>query len=140
MKLLSAVALVILIIQIALGGWTSANYAALACPDFPLCFGEIIPAEFSLAGAINSTSRISIQVLHRLGAFITTIVLLILLVKIPFKLRMHLGGLLLIQLLLGVSNVMLQLPLGIAVAHNAVAALLLLALVKINYYVHTIAK
>ena len=140
-------AIVILSLQIALGGWTSANYAALACPDFPMCGGQWWPETnfregFILwrevgvnyeGGILDQPSRVGIHLAHRIGAVITLLVLLALAfrsLKIP---RLRSGGqllmiLVLIQVTLGILNVVLYLPLANAVAHNAGAALLLATL------------
>lgn len=140
-------AIVILGMQIALGGWTSANYAALACPDFPTCSGQWWPdSNFKEGfvmwrevgvnyegGVLDQPSRIAIHLSHRIGAVITLVVLLSLsfrLLKIP-RLRSGgqvLMGLILMQFTLGILNVVLYLPLPNAVAHNAGAALLLATL------------
>lgn len=148
-------ALLVLVAQIALGGWTSANYAALACTDFPTCHGEWWPrADFEEAfvlwrglgvnyefGVLDNPARVAIQLTHRIGAVITFLVLLMLSLKLvlrgwdrgPAVLGVALGALVVIQFSLGIANVLLSLPLPIAVAHNAVAALLLLALVTLNH-------
>lgn len=144
------VAIVILGIQIALGGWTSANYAALACTDIPTCGGEWWPETnfkegFVLwreigvdyeGGLLDQPSRAAIHITHRIGAIVTLLVLITLalrLLKIP---RMRTGGQLLMSLVLaqftlGVLNVVLYLPLPNAVAHNAGAALLLATLLSL---------
>ena len=140
-------AIVVLATQIALGGWTSANYAALACPDVPMCTGQWWPDTnfregFVLwrevgvdyeGGLLDQQSRVAIHLTHRIGAIVTLFVLIALafrLLKIP---RLRTGGQLLIslalaQFTLGVLNVALYLPLVNAVAHNAGAALLLATL------------
>jgi len=140
-------AIVVLAMQIALGGWTSANYAALACPDLPMCTGQWWPeANFHEGfilwreigvdyegGLLDHGSRVAIHLTHRIGAVITLLILMLLafrLVKIP---RLRAGGQLLIllvltQFTLGVLNVALYLPLANAVAHNAGATLLLATL------------
>lgn len=143
-------ALVVVIGQIALGGWVTSNYAALACPDFPTCHGEWWPpldvaAGFDigqsvgpnyLGGQLESDARVTIQFAHRLGA------VLVLLVVGTLAWRLRRGGpalmfpvaaLLAVQLTLGVLNIVLALPLWVATAHNAGGALLLLALVTVNY-------
>ena len=136
--------IVVLSLQIALGGWTSANYAALACPDLPLCNGQIWPASnfhegFILwheigvdyeGGLLDQPSRVAIHMTHRIGALVTLMVLISLvlcLLKVP---QLKTGGqllmtLLLAQFTLGVFNIALFLPLANAVAHNAGATLLL---------------
>jgi heme a synthase len=134
--------------QIALGGWTSANYAALACPDFPQCQGQWWPqTDFREAfvlwrgtgidyeyGVLDTPARTAIHVSHRIGALTTLLLLGGLTVFILWRgdrrLRILAGAtlaILLVQVGLGVSNVLLHLPLPIAVAHNVVAALLLLS-------------
>ena len=143
-------AIIVLASQIALGGWTSANYAALACPDVPMCTGQWWPETdfkegFVLwreigvdyeGGLLDQRSRVAIHLTHRIGAVVTLIVLVVLafrLFKIP---RLEAGGQLLMllvftQFTLGVLNVALYLPLANAVAHNAGAALLLATLLGI---------
>ena len=150
-----ALALLVLLGQILLGGWTSTNYAALACPDFPTCQGSLQPEldfkeAFTLwrgigpdyeGGVLDNRARVTIQYMHRLGALLTAMVLAlvaVLLLLRPSAAALRQGGavllvLLLLQLALGIGNVVLGLPLAVAVAHNGVAALLLLTLVNLNY-------
>jgi cytochrome c oxidase assembly protein subunit 15 len=151
MRLLIGIGLAVLAIQIALGGWTSANYAALACAnDFPKCVGQWWPPTdfregFVLwrgigvdyeGGVLDGQSRIAIQMAHRIMAVVAFGYLLwlaIRLVRIP---GLHAWGatlavLLLAQVGLGIANVKLGLPLHVAVAHNAGAALLLFVLVSL---------
>ncbi len=150
--------LVILAVQIFLGGWTSANYAGIACPDFPFCYGNLWPAmDFKQAlqfwmpigidyqgGSLTEEAKITIQMLHRLGALITTLYLgwlgLRLILDNYTPALRNLGGLLLVLLLvqisLGILNVLLKLPLHVAVSHNAVAVLLLLSLVTITFHLY----
>jgi len=145
-------AIAILAIQIALGGWTSANYAALACPDVPMCMGQWLPETdfkegFILwreigvdyeGGLLDHPSRVAIHLTHRIGAVITLLVLTMLAFRL---LKIHalrtggevLMGLVLAQFTLGVLNVALHLPLANAVAHNAGAALLLATLLGLLY-------
>lgn len=150
-----AVGLVLLVMQIALGGWTSANYAALACNEFPTCSqGQWLPPtdfregfvlwrglgqnyEF---GVLDNPARVAIHLAHRFGALVVAVFMLGLaaaLWRTPDRVAAAsagvLGGLLVMQLLLGVANVVLNLPLAVAVAHNGGAAILLLALVTLNY-------
>lgn len=145
-------ALVMLAVQIALGGWTSANYAALACPDFPRCQGQWWPpmdfgAGFQLwhklgvdyeGGILMADARAAIQVTHRLGALCALVIIGAASLRVllgrdsaPTSLGLLLLTALLVQLALGISNVLLRLPLMVAVAHNAVAAVLLLTLVAL---------
>ena len=141
----------LLVGQIALGGWTSSNYAALACPDFPTCQGKWWPeTDFSEAfvlwrglgvnyefGVLEHPARTAIHLTHRIGAVVVTGYLLFL----GFVGIRHLSGgsrnmafvvllLLMTQVGLGISNVVFHLPLSVAVLHNGVAALLLLALLS----------
>lgn len=148
------VGLVVLTLQISLGGWTSSNYAALACPDFPTCQGVLWPkTDFKEAfilwrglgidyegGVLDGAARTAIHITHRIGALITTIIILLLavcalksLVPAMQKTAVAMLALLFIQVALGISNVVMHLPLPVAVAHNGVAALLLLSLVRLLY-------
>ncbi|MCO1333045.1 COX15/CtaA family protein [Microbulbifer sp. OS29] len=148
---LALVAVVVVILQIALGGWTSSNYAALACPDFPTCHGEWLPrADFSagfnitqkigpnyLGGALENDARTAIHFAHRLGGLLVTLIVLILATYTwrtgAIRWAIWLSGVLTLQLSLGIANVVMFLPLGIAVAHNAGAALLLLSILTFIY-------
>ena len=144
--------LAIVICQIALGGWVSTNYAALACRDFPTCHGAWLPAMdfghgFHLARELGMTAAgvpLSLDALtaihwtHRAGALVTSLyigALAVALMRVPGLLR--LGGmlalLLALQVSLGIANVLLTLPLSVAVAHNGVAAALLVTMVVLNF-------
>ena len=147
---LAMLALFVLVIQIFLGAWTSTNYASLACPDFPTCQGSFIPdmdfsAGFNLAqevgpnylyGLLDNEARVAIHYSHRITAIFLTIIFLILISKLWFSsaapLASTLGIVLLTQISLGIMNVVYVLPLYIAIAHNLVAALLLLTTLYIN--------
>lgn len=153
LTLLASTALVVLILQIALGGWTSTNYASLACTKLPICEPGwekriTISEAFSVPEADNYEfgvhpyeARMTMHVFHRMGALVSTAVLLVLIISlIRYKssnvivsLTTALTILLVLQVLLGISNVVFSLPLVVAVAHNGVAALLLVVLVNINY-------
>lgn len=155
-RLLATVALVLLVGQIFLGGWTSTNYAALACPDLPTCHGRWVPETdvreaFVLwrglginyeYGVLDSRARVTIHFFHRIGALVMTAVLLLLGTRLlrlgpsPFWKRYGVAVItaLGLQVSLGVMTVKLQLPLLLAAAHNAGAALLLLTLVSLNYF------
>ncbi len=142
-------AVIVIGIQIALGGWVSANYAALACGnDFPTCVGQWVPPhDFREAfilwrgvgvdyegGVLDGASRIAIQLAHRMMAVVVFVYLLALALKLIRTPGLWLTGVMLIvlvsaQVALGISNVMLGLPLWTAVMHNAGAALLLFLLV-----------
>jgi len=144
------VALVLLSLQIALGGWTSANYAALACgADFPTCAGSWWPQVdfregFVLwrgigvnyeGGVLDAAARAAIQIAHRLGALVVFgHVLATAVLAWRRGLRAHatlVGVLLCTQVALGILNVKLLLPLPVATAHNGVAALLLISLIAL---------
>ncbi len=149
----SAAALLVLVAQIALGGWTSTNYAALSCLDFPTCQGSWVPEmDFDEAfvmwrglgvnyeyGVLEHPARTAIHVTHRIGALVTFLVIGLLVVGLlragqgMAGAALLIGGLLLAQVALGIGNVVLHLPLSVATAHNGVAALLLVSLVYLNY-------
>jgi heme a synthase len=144
-------ALVVLALQIALGGWTSSNYAALACADFPTCQGQWWPAtDYAHAfvpwtglgvdyegGVLAGPARTAIQLTHRLGAGAATLMLVwaaVVTLKntASWQARRAAGlvlAVLALQLLIAVSMVKAGFPLVLATAHNAGAALLLLATV-----------
>ncbi|GGD77181.1 COX15/CtaA family protein [Lacimicrobium alkaliphilum] len=145
--------MLIVFAQIAFGGWVSANYAALACTQLPVCeagwmekldfagafsIGEAHDYEF---GTHSYAERMTMHVVHRFGALITFIYLCWLAIKLYarassslFKqLSITLVLVLGLQVALGISNVVFSLPLWVAVAHNIVGASLLLVLVMLNY-------
>jgi cytochrome c oxidase assembly protein subunit 15 len=149
---LAAVALMLLAIQIALGGWVSTNYAVMACADFPLCQGRWAPdmdfehgftlwRDLGMTGEgapIPFQSLVAIHWTHRVAALIVIAVLAWLawwawsMTGIGGPARL-LAALLAVQFLTGLSNVVLQWPLALAVAHNGGAALLVAVLTVINY-------
>lgn len=149
----AALGIVVLVGQIALGGWTSANYAALACTEFPVCEGDwlnrvdiagaySVPAADNYEyGAHDYAERMTMHIAHRFGAVITFLYLGWLAMSIYRRsASQHLRNaslalvvVLLAQVSLGISNVVFSLPLQVAVLHNAVAACLLLVLVLITY-------
>jgi len=156
---LAVAGLLAVILQIALGGWTTSNYAALACPDLPTCHGAWLPEmDFSagfnvlqhigpnyLGGQLDNTARTAIHFAHRVGAVVVTLVLLSLVtllwrIGIAESRRMAaiVLSVLLVQLALGISNVWFGLPLLVAVSHNAVGALLLLVMVTLNHRVFSV--
>jgi cytochrome c oxidase assembly protein subunit 15 len=150
-RVLLLIGVALLAVQIALGGWTSANYAALACGnDFPKCVGQWWPPTdfhqgFVLwrgigvdyeGGVLDGQSRIAIQMAHRLMAVLVfghLLAVAIRLIRTPGMLAwgVTLGVLLFTQVGLGIANVKLGLPLHVAVLHNAGAALLLFVLVSL---------
>jgi cytochrome c oxidase assembly protein subunit 15 len=150
---LALASLIVLAMQIALGGWTSSNYAALACPDFPTCQGHWWPPlDFAHAfvlwrgvelhyegGVLGGPARAAIQLTHRLGACAATLMLVlaaaVTLRHVPMQ-RARLAawcvvGFLMLQLIIAISMVEAGFPLALATAHNAGAALLLLATVAL---------
>jgi cytochrome c oxidase assembly protein subunit 15 len=151
LRRLLVLGIVLLGVQIALGGWTSANYAALACgTDFPQCAGQWWPAHdfregFVLwrgigvdyeGGILDNRARIAIQLAHRLVAVLVFGHLLALAIRLLRSPGMRgwgslLGLLLFAQVGLGIANVVLSLPLPIAVLHNAGATALLFVLVSL---------
>ncbi|WP_430391536.1 COX15/CtaA family protein [Dyella sp. 20L07] len=139
--------IVLLLAQIALGGWTSSNYAALACgTDFPKCLGQWMPPTdfhegFVLwrgigvnyeGGVLDMAARSAIQIAHRIGALVVFCYLAWLSHRVSRRgLRAHgfaIAFVLVAQVLLGISNVHFGLPLPVATLHNGVAALLLFTL------------
>jgi cytochrome c oxidase assembly protein subunit 15 len=135
------IGILLLFAQIALGGWVSSHYAGLACGDFPLCDGSLIPAmdmarAFSLEIERTDEAMTAIQWTHRVGALIVLIYLTWLSTRaMRFQPLEAFCVLLLVwlQLGLGAANVWLRLPLSLAVAHNAIAALLLITMVVLNF-------
>jgi cytochrome c oxidase assembly protein subunit 15 len=144
--------LVLLVIQIALGGWVSTNYAVLACTDFPTCNGQWLPTMdfangFHLwralgrtgdGGFITQDALVAIHWTHRTFAFIVFFYLgaLALRLRTDPELRRLATGLLavlVIQVASGLANVLLSWPLPVAVAHNGGAAILLLLLCMLNF-------
>lgn len=142
-------ALILLLLQIGLGGLTSANFAASACPALPTCNGQLLPGpglakafdlgrqhEIGMSGlAIGGPERAAIHQLHRLGAVATT---LLVIVAGVMALRAKLGATAMAVLILvaaefsvGIAAIVAELPIGIAVAHNWLAAMLLLALLRL---------
>ncbi|MEN8167293.1 MAG: COX15/CtaA family protein [Pseudomonadota bacterium] len=153
------ISLLAVILQITLGGWTSTNYAALGCSEFPTCYaGQWWPKmDFREAfviwrglgvnyefGVLENDARTAIHMTHRLGALLTLITVGLLSLRlvtqqqaIPLrKLGLLMFGILALQISLGITNVLGHLPLPIAVAHNGGAALLLLALITSLWISH----
>ena len=145
-------AFILLAAQILLGGWTSTNYAALACSDFPTCHGSLWPAtdyanafhvvrELGMTAdgdALTLAALTAIHWAHRLGALLAGSALLALAIALACRHSTCIAGLALLaalslQIVLGIANVVLSLPLPLAVAHNAGAAVLVGVMVWINY-------
>jgi len=151
----AVLALLIVVAQIALGGWVSTNYAALACVDFPTCHGEWLPRMdfrhgFQLVRELGMTAAgthlsydaiTAIHWAHRVGALVTLLYVggfAWALARMPET--AHYGAVLLcvllVQVALGLANVLAGLPLAVAAAHNAGAAILLVIIVVINFALH----
>jgi heme a synthase len=151
-RTLALIGVLIVFTQIVLGGWTSTNYAAIICSDFPTCQGKLIPPlDFSgaftmstegvnnyLGGHLGNDARVTIHWMHRVGALVTTLYLSFLIVRLFFagwkKFAVWLSLVLVAQISLGISNVLFSLPLPVAVAHNGVAVLLLMSLATLVHY------
>jgi len=144
------VAFLIVLGQIFLGGWMAANYAAFACPDLPVCQGSIWPnADFAqafnliqhigptyLGGLLEGEARVAIHMSHRIGAIFTVLAVSLLgfyMLNKHKKLAYRLFFILGVQVMLGLANVWLQIPIWVAVAHNLIAALLLITMVEVLY-------
>ena len=150
LKALAVAAGAALVLQIALGGWTSANYAALACPDFPTCQTQWWPqiADFDEAfvlwrgigidyegGVLDHPARVAVHFTHRLGAIVASLLLIAFAAALLQRPAGRVAGAavlvaLAVQLTLGASIVLFGVPLSVAVAHNGGAALLLLTIVN----------
>jgi cytochrome c oxidase assembly protein subunit 15 len=135
----------LIVLQIALGGWTSTNYAAMACSDYPLCQGQWMPADLDWShafvfnrelGQTSDGQMLSLQTLTAIHWTHRSFALVVLLACIAFAIQLRkqlqtraMGHALLAaviaQVVIGISNVWLQWPLGMAVLHNTGAALLL---------------
>lgn len=140
-------AVLIVFVQIALGGWVSSNYAGIACIGFPQCNAVWLPdlqlkQAFNLfssiganyqGGLLDNEARVTIQFVHRIGALVTALYLLLLSSMVLIKTNSNYLKraavitliLVLSQFILGILNVVYLLPLYVAVAHNGIAALLL---------------
>jgi heme a synthase len=150
---LALLAFGVLVLQIALGGWTSTNYAAVACPDFPTCQQSWWPRmDFRDAfvlwhgvdidytgGVLANPARVAIHVTHRWGAAVAGSVLLLVGLLTAFtgstsRLRLAgamVAGAVLLQLCIGISMVRFGMPLALATMHNAGAALLVICVVAL---------
>jgi cytochrome c oxidase assembly protein subunit 15 len=146
---LALLGLVALTVQIALGGWTSSNYAAVACPDFPTCQNAWWPhTDYRNAfvlwrglginyegGVLDNPARVAIHLTHRLGAIVATLALSLASVFVVFQRSLPTAvtaayavlGALALQLTIGISMVLHTFPLRLTTAHTGGAALLLMA-------------
>jgi cytochrome c oxidase assembly protein subunit 15 len=151
---MAAFGLLLVVVQIILGGWTSSNYAAMACPDFPTCqalwwpemnFSEGFSPLHEVGidyegGVLDGPARTAIHMAHRIGALVVFLLLIDIAVLTLVKaatprarqLALVIIAVLLVQVGLGISNVLAGLPLMVAAAHNGVGALLLLAVLSLN--------
>ena len=155
--------LLLVVMQIALGAWTAANYAAVACTDLPTCQGQWWPEGMDfrhgfdvaqqvgpnyLGGQLTADGRVAIHMTHRIGAMVILGYFAILLTLMWRHRKASdltgaialVAGALAIQILLGLANVLLHIPLGIAVAHNAMGAGLLLAVVHLIWRCHQLSQ
>lgn len=149
---LARVALAVVGCQIALGGWVSTNYAALACHDFPLCHGQWLPQVdfangFSLWRQLGKTAGgdylpfpalTAIHLTHRTFAYVVALIVLwtgYRTARLPGNARLGrwIMTVVAMQLATGISTIFLRWPLGLAVAHNGGAALLMVLLVMLNF-------
>lgn len=158
MRRWAVVGLVIVVVQIALGGWTTSNYAAVACPDLPTCQAQWLPPmNFSqgfnitqsigpnyLGGTMDNEARIAIHFSHRVGAIITAIFLIFTALKLQaskIKQAAFMGRTILLvlglQVALGLGNIVFNFPVIVAVAHNLVGAFLLLTMITLNHRLFT---
>lgn len=155
--------LLIIILQIALGAWTAANYAAVACTDLPTCQGQWWPEGMDfqhgfditqhvgpnyLGGQLTADGRVAIHVTHRIGALVSLGyfgVLLTLLWRRSSNRELYgpvrlVAVLLAAQITLGLANVLFHIPLPVAVAHNAMGAGLLLSVIYLIWRHHLLPQ
>ncbi|MBD8529228.1 MULTISPECIES: heme A synthase [unclassified Massilia] len=154
LRTLALVAALVLVVQIALGGWVSTNYATMACDEFPLCDGRFVPEMdfehgFTLWRELGKTAAghylqfsalVAIHWVHRNFALVVTLVLGLAAWRAARQPALRRTGILiaavlLAQLFTGVATVYFDFPLAIAVLHNAGAALLVLLVTMLNYKV-----
>ncbi|MDF0751403.1 COX15/CtaA family protein [Marinobacter sp. 71-i] len=151
--------LMLVVMQIALGAWTAANYAAVACTDLPTCQGEWWPEDMDfqhgfdvtqhvgpnyLGGQLTADGRVAIHVSHRLGAMIVLAYFSVFLAllwrrtkRTPLAGHVQLVAVVLgAQIALGLANIVFHIPLSVAVAHNAMGAGLLLAVINLLWRFH----
>ncbi|MFN2330741.1 MAG: heme A synthase [Halomonas sp.] len=147
LTMLWGLVMLLLAAQIALGGWVSSNYAGIACQGFPTCNGQWWPdLDWSegfhltqsvgpnyLHGQLHAEARTAIQMGHRLGALALGLALLVLAMRHWHEARLRpwlgaLTGLFVLQVGLGIANVLLWLPLWLALLHTAGAVALVIAL------------
>ena len=162
---LAVMSLIVVFMQIAIGGWLSANYAAMACPDFPYCQGSWWPhmdfkSGFNIAqsigpdylgGQLDSAARAAIHVTHRIGAVVVSVFIFLLcfsLIRNVSQVKERDAGtlsgfiwliltVLFLQIGLGISNVIFRLPLSVAVLHNLVGVCFLMVLIALCFRIFT---
>lgn len=164
LRKLTLASVLVVVAQIALGGWTTANYAAVVCTELPICEdGWTDHLDFEEAftfwghehdqpdyefGVLENDARTTIHVLHRFGAIAVMLLVGLLVLKVLVRARCHfyrnfalvIGALLAIQIGLGISNVVFVVPLPVAVAHNFGALVLLVSLVLFARAIFTRAE
>ena len=146
-----------LLTQIILGGWTSTNYASLACTDFPKCSNQWWPNNmdfksgftiFNLpninyeGGPLEYNAKLAVHFTHRIGALILSLLFLWLFIYLFFlqtnknikKIGMVVMALFIVQIILGISNIIFSLPISIAVLHTVNASALLMSMMALLYY------
>ena len=146
-----------LILQIILGGWTSTNYASLACTDFPKCLNQWWPSNMNYSDAFTVLNlpninyetapmvyeaKLAIHFTHRIGALILTLLyaaLFIYLFYIQSNKTLKSIGIIvflvfILQIFLGISNVLMSLPISVAVLHTVNASILLLSMITLLFY------
>jgi len=146
-----------LILQIMLGGWTSTNYASLACTDFPKCLNQWWPANMNFSDAFTVfnlpdinyekaplvyEAKLAIHFTHRVGAMIITLLYAMLFIYLFYiqdnKTIKNIGlvvfTVFVFQIFLGISNVLMSLPISIAVLHTVNASILLLSMITLLFY------
>lgn len=158
LKPVAIIAFIAVVAQIAIGGWLTSNYAAVACPDLPFCQGQVLPPmDFAqgfdvfqhvgpnyLGGQLDNDARVAIHMTHRFGAFVVLLLVSYLVYRL-FRCDIEaarpiarvMGAVLVLQLLLGLANVFFNLPIAVATAHNLVGAMLLLTQVTTLYYLYS---
>ena len=159
LRLVVYFAIAVVVLQITLGGWTASNYAATVCTELPICqsgwpalmqwrdafsLTHVDDFNYEYAPHLGAASKVTIHVAHRLGAFVVVATVLLLVAQLlrharSARYRIFAGaiaGALVVQVLLGLANVLFQLPLWNAVAHNVWAAVLLQILVALAFSIH----
>ncbi|MFC7294628.1 COX15/CtaA family protein [Marinobacter aromaticivorans] len=153
--------LLLIVMQIALGAWTAANYAAVACTDLPTCQGQWWPEGMDfrhgfditqhvgpnyLGGQLTADGRVAIHVTHRVGALVVLAYFCVLLPLLRRRSPALRGPVRLVaaalaaQITLGLANILFHIPLPVAVAHNAMGAGLLLSVIYLIWQHHLLPQ